>query len=231
MGNTKIIELQRHMEDLGLDILCIQETHATGSVKFTTPEGYLVILSGGEPSPDGQRDYAGVGFIVAPRATASVMSYMQYASRIAILKMKIRGGSVAIFSVYAPPGTKPHEQRQQFYTLLGDVASKVSVHGPKILAGDFNARLHDRQGGEEEILGPGVFGKQGHAMDDESNRSLFMELCARLRLCALNTLEDVAKEDLVTYRDLGTKIGDPIIYPHYAQLDYILGPSEWRSSL
>ena len=68
-------------------------------------------------------------------------------------------------------------------------------------------------------------------MDDESNISLFAELCARLHLCALNSLEDVAKEDLVTYRDLGTKIGDPIIHPHYAQLDYILGPSEWRSSL
>jgi hypothetical protein len=31
-------------------------------------------------------------------------------------------------------------------------------------------------------------------------------------------------ENLVTYRDLGTKIGDPITYPQYAQLDYILVP-------
>jgi hypothetical protein len=38
-------------------------------------------------------------------------------------------------------------------------------------------------------------------------------------------------ENLVTYRDLGTKIGDPITYPQYAQLDYILVPQGWQESV
>ena len=193
-----------------------------------TPEGYLVISSGGTPLKDGEREYAGVGFIVAPEAKASIIGYLQHSSRLAVLKMKVKGGSLAILSVYAPPGTRPHEERQQFYTALGDAAGRVSVHGPKILAGDFNARLHDRQGGEESILGPGVFGKKGHVPEETTNRSLFVELCARLGLCALNTLEDRAPEDLVTYRDLGTKIGEPVTYPQYAQLDYILAPQTWK---
>ena len=81
MGNTKVTELQNHMSNLGLHILCIQETHATGSVTFTTPEGYLVILSGGGPLADGMREYAGVGYIVAPSMARSVISYLQHSSR------------------------------------------------------------------------------------------------------------------------------------------------------
>jgi len=155
-----------------------------------TPEGYLVILSGGQPLTDGEREYAGVGFIISPDLRKSVMSYMQHSSRLAVLKLKVSGGSMAILCAYAPPGTKPREQRQQFYSTLGDVASTVTTHGPKILAGDFNARLHEQQGGEEHIMGPGVFGKKGHAADEDSNRSLLIELCARLGMCLANTLED-----------------------------------------
>jgi len=109
LGNTKIIELQKHMERYDIQVLCIQETHGTGSCAFTTPEGYFVILSGGEPLKEGEREYAGVGFIIAPEARRSVLSYLQHSSRIAVLKLKVKGGRIAITSVYAPPATKSHD--------------------------------------------------------------------------------------------------------------------------
>ena len=99
---------------------------------------------------------------------------------------------------------------------LGDFVSGLSSHGPKIIAGDFNARLHARQSGEEHVLGPGIFGRAGHVTEKGANRGLFMELCNRLTMCAANTLEPTEPEYLVTYRDLGTKVGDPLAYPFYA---------------
>ena len=180
----------------------------------------------------GQREFAGVGFIIAPEARRSIISYLQCSSRIAAIKVKVEGGGVALVSAYAPPNTKPHDERQQFYTELGDVTNKLSVHGPKILLGDFNARLQCQQPGEEDIIGPGTFGRDGAVVDnDQSNRGLFIELCTRLQLCAANTLQAARPEYLVTYRDLGTKVDDPISYPAYAQLDYILVPVGWCGSV
>ena len=153
-----------------------------------------MILSGGDPLKDSEREYAGVGFIIAPETRCSVMSYLQHSSRMAVLKIKVEGGQATIVTAYAPPATKPYDERQEFYRALGDLVTKLSTHGPKVVAGDFNARLHARQSGEEDVLGPGVFGKSEQRQCQESNRGLFMELCTRLRMCAANTLESTAPD-------------------------------------
>jgi len=200
LGNIKLAEIQNHMRELGVHIMCLQETHGSGSHAFTTPEGYCLVLSGHEGDEQAGAVYTGVGFLIAPEVKHSIIGHLQYSDRIAALKIKVDGGSLAVVTAYAPPGTKPHDERQNFYTELGDFVTRLSTHGPKIVVGDFNARLHMRFQGEEECIGEGVFGRCGAAPEEGTNRELFMELCSRLKFFAVNTRERLAPEYLATYR-------------------------------
>ena len=63
--DVKLIELQEYMLNMQLDLLCLTEIRKAGAGSYVTEEGFYSILSGGVV---GQRDYAGVGFLIAPYA-------------------------------------------------------------------------------------------------------------------------------------------------------------------
>ena len=77
------------MKDERISVLCIQETHLTGSECFESA-GFTLFLSGAEAIL-GERDYAGVGFLVAPWARKSVISFRAISSRVAALRLKVHG--------------------------------------------------------------------------------------------------------------------------------------------
>ena len=52
------------MRKMKIDILCIQETHKSGSDYVTLDDGSLLILSG-KPDID-SREYVGIKFIISP---------------------------------------------------------------------------------------------------------------------------------------------------------------------
>ena len=89
LAEVKIVELQRIMIERDIGILCLQETHSNGVDSFVTEEGFFIILSGG---PVGERNYVGVGFLIAPAARRFVIIFNQYSDRIASLKIRVRGG-------------------------------------------------------------------------------------------------------------------------------------------
>ena len=72
LTDSKVEELQIIMEERGIGILCLQETHRAGADYFFTEKGYLLILSGG---PVGQREWAGVGFIIASFFRRSIIGF------------------------------------------------------------------------------------------------------------------------------------------------------------
>ena len=91
------------MRHYSIGIMCIQEVRRLKSDVFVTERGYQVILSG---SSTLQREWAGVGFIVAPSVRKSVAGFCQYNSRMASLKVKTVRGVFAVLSVYAPHNLK-----------------------------------------------------------------------------------------------------------------------------
>ena len=62
------------MMDIGLDVLCLQETYWTNTDCHLTDAGFLLILSGITEHEKLER--AGVGFLVAPSARKSVVSFV-----------------------------------------------------------------------------------------------------------------------------------------------------------
>ena len=83
LSDLKVWELTTVMGRRGIDILCIQESHILQSPYYRTDAGFLIVLSG---SSSGDREFAGVGFIIAPRAVNSVVGFLQYSNRLACLK-------------------------------------------------------------------------------------------------------------------------------------------------
>ena len=64
---------------------------------------------------------------------------------------------------------------------------RCKSHGPTIIGGDFNARLHKFEAIDSDIMGPYVFGNQ-HAdiCDTILNRNLLIEFCRKANLLIVN---------------------------------------------
>ena len=75
--------------------------------------------------------------------------------------LNIAGAPTHIFSIYAPhQGSTVDDLRRPFWDKLAQVLHTQPKTHMKILLGDFNVRLEARMQGEEEILGPHVFGRR-----------------------------------------------------------------------
>ena len=122
-----------------ISILCIQETHARISERYRTFGNFLVINAGHDQ--EDQREYAGVGFIIAPSLIPSIIGAICFSNRIACLKLRVPGGNTCIFSVYAPHNGHTAQIRQSFFHQLMRRYNSVSSRGPKLIYGDLNARV------------------------------------------------------------------------------------------
>ena len=135
--DIKFFELKQAMCKQRIAILCIQETRIKASPHYVSEDGFTVILSG---STDVEREFAGVGFIVAPWARSSVVSFLQWSNRLASLKIRVPGGVLGIVGGYAPHSGYPFDDRQKLFDELGIVYRRTSVNGLKMISGDMNAR-------------------------------------------------------------------------------------------
>ena len=63
LTEIKLYEICTYMSANSIDILCMQETRKVKSDNYDTDGGFQVYLSG---SGDASREWAGVGFIIAP---------------------------------------------------------------------------------------------------------------------------------------------------------------------
>ena len=184
------------------------------------------IFSGGEEG----REYAGVGFVVAPRVISAVVGFIQRSNRLAELTLRVSGGYVRLLSVYAPQGGLLYDVRQAFFTDLSScLLSKV--HGPTIVLGDLNSRLHYRCAGEEDVMGPHVFGNPHAVLDPLSNRELLVQLCRTASMVIATSLFSHPQERLATYFDLNSAPSSMVSHRTHAQLDHVLVPGAWADSV
>ena len=223
LSEIKQFEIIQMMQRRKVDIACLQETRIKQSPHYITDEGFLVILSGS--ASDG-REYAGVGFIIAPWARHAVYGFLQLSSRIACVKLKVRNGKLALISAYAPHSGRPYDERQNFFTQLDCAYQRTSVNGPRIVFGDLNARLHDCLPGEEDVIGDFVFRTGRAAVELSSNRELLVELCTSHSLAVANTFLDTPQEGRVTYRNLGVPPMEAVTPGRFGQLDLLLMPQD-----
>ena len=84
--------------------------------------GFLLILSGVIEHEELER--AGVGFLVAPSARKSVVSFCQQSSRMVSLKIRVPGSKINLCSIYAPHSGKAFDETQTILSESGGVDSR-----------------------------------------------------------------------------------------------------------
>ena len=219
-SRTKLFELYRVMKLEGISILCIQETHLLDAEHFKE-EGFSVFLSGA--SNEGQRSYAGVGFLVAPWAIKSIISFKAVSDRIASLRVKVVGGILNLLSVYAPHDKYDFEVRHNFYTELSMHTKKPNSHETSLVFGDFNTQMGCAGCDEMNFLGPFMYNKLLHEKRNGlTNRPLFSEYCGTHDFVVANTLFEYADEFLVTYHNLTSQPLETVVPWKFSQIDFVL---------
>ena len=220
LTHIKIYELIQFMRRRCISVLCIQETHILKSPYYTV-DGFLVILSG---SSSGERETAGVGFILSPNAQKSLVGFLQQTNRLACLKLRVKFGQIAIISAYAPHSGWAFDDRQAFFQQLSTMYERTSVNGVRMILGDLNARTGHALPGEDDILGPYTFGNNRVLSGAGTNRDLLLELCAEQSLAVANTFCDNPLERAASYRHIGTERSAPITERSHLLLDLMLLP-------
>ena len=193
----KLYQLCIIMRSRAIPILCLQEARDPVSGSRMVGNGYLFINSGAD---NGQRFFAGAGFLIAPWFRKTVYSFKPISERLCLLKLRTPGGKMKIINAYAPHNGHDYAFRQSFYADLGHALDAASSFGMEVVVGDLNARVHRSCPGEGDVFGEYCFGKSDYnpAIHTESNRALLLELCVANRMCVANTFVNEDVEHRVT---------------------------------
>ena len=222
-SSVKLEELRAFMLFRGVGILCLQETHLTGA-SYYKDDGFLFFMSGS--TSDTARTFAGVGFIVAPWAASSIISFKAISDRVGSLRVKVTGGILMIHNVYVPHDGHSLEVRQHTFAELSRETKARSEHQTTLVLGDFNAQLGSRKPGEEDCVGPYMFEKQLKPKNVVTNRDLLLEHCTAHRMVIANTFFDNPVDFQVTYYHLAATPSTTVCADLFSQIDHVLRLSE-----
>ena len=148
-----------------------------------------------------QVENAGVGFIVTKELHRSLIKIDQVSSRILVIELKTVPRTVVI-SAYAPQAGRDDEYKDRFYDQLEKTIEEVKKRKVLIIVGDFNARLHGRQEGEERIMGKWIAGRGEAYVTKMStktadNRYRFTSLAKGQNLYICNTKFEKPKKGFI----------------------------------
>ena len=129
---------------------------------------------------------------------------------------------MVIVCAYAPHSGYPFDVRQEFFQQLNEFLQRQSCHGPKIVCGDFNARLYWQQDGDSAFLGPYLFSNELAVIPETANKYLLLELCASSEMVVSNTFFDVAEEQQITSYNVGSQNAAEVSWSTHSQIDFLL---------
>ena len=100
-------------------------------------------------------------------------NYLQVSSNVATMELSMHGNPLVIISCYLPhDAVLQHIQpkRTAAWDELHDTINKTTEAKNLIVCGDFNAALHHRKEGEEDVIGQHVFRKGGLFLATKEDR-------------------------------------------------------------
>ena len=121
--------------------------------------------------------------------------------------------------------------RSAYYDKLFECLERYRAHGPSIIIGDLNARLHVCKAGEDKTLGPYTFGNPNANWHPNSNRNLLLDRCQASEYVVANTFFERPVEQRVTYFELSARPTDDIEYHKFAELDHVLIHRNWLTNI
>ena len=113
----------------------------------------------------------GAAIYLNPKVRVTVINYVTVSDRILSTTLLTKAGPLAIINHHAPDETKPSDTKTAHWDLLSTTVRNLQSDAIKIIIGDTNIKWHGRYRGEEDILGPHIFGKGTDYLDTHSHEN------------------------------------------------------------
>lgn len=210
----KLANTVHEMKRLGLDILGVAETWWPGAGRCDI-EDAAFLYSGNED----QNHRKGVGFVIAKPLLKSIVEFVPYSDRAALLKLRAKPTDLNVVQVYAPTMDATDQDVEQFYDEIKELLKLTRKHDVNVIMGDFNAKIG--KGRFENLVGPYGLGTRNERGDR------LLEFCQEEHLTITNTWFQLPPRRLYTWKS-------PADNPQKLvrnQIDYILINDRFKSSV
>ena len=244
-----------------IDILCLQETKINSNSKEIHDDFVMIWSSGvsddnrnkaeelkrsgrASRTPEHNRtfraaiEHLGVGIVYRKKLQKYVKDIKQVSARNIMMTLHMHAGCLDIVSTYVPQACHvDHTAADRHYVELESLMDEHYAFSPRLVLGDFNARLIKALPHESTAIGPHTLGASWADLDSLSpaqvnNRSRLVDFCLSRNMVVSNTFFQKPQEQLVTYRAVGVKKWEPPWQLHkYAQMDFILVNHKWRNAI
>ena len=165
----KTAQVAKEMQRYRLHILGISETHWIRHGRQRLSTGELLIYSGHE---ENKVHSEGVGILLGKTAQKTLRGWEPHGPRIILASFTTRKKfNLNIVQIYAPTNEAEDEEKDDFYSRLQQVVSKLPDRDINIIMGDANAKVGRDNSGYEEIMG-----KHGHG-EENDNGERFKDFC------------------------------------------------------
>ena len=111
-------------------------------------------------------EHAGVGIVLSPHAVKYLISIQPVSGSNMRMSLKMRAGTLDVISTYVPQAchSNPELANQHYHELQTFIEDRYTF-SPKLMCGDFNARLVKALPHETSAIGQFTLGAQTHDLD------------------------------------------------------------------
>lgn len=165
------------------------------------------------------RHRKGVGILLSEKVVPSVINFLPYSDRAALMRIRAKPVDLNIIQVYAPTSDSTEQELEQFYSDIRDLLRLTKNHEVTLIMGDFNAKLG--KGKFEDIVGPFGLGERNERGDR------LLQFCQEERMKVANTWFKHHPRRLYTWKS-------PADQPENIvrnQIDFVLVNSRFGSAI
>ena len=197
---------------------------------------YVFVFS---TSETGGTDHHGVGFCYNRRIEKYRNHYIQHSSHLAEMEINMHGNPLVILTAHMPHDASAEMKRLAAWEEMSNRIRDTTCNKNAVVLGDFNAALHARKEGEEECLGPQVWGtgkaflreKEG-LLPENMNRNILIEPLKEHDMRCMNTYFEKPSKKKATYRHMwATGTQGPWNTDRFSELDLCLVFRRWANSV
>ncbi|KAE9522623.1 hypothetical protein AGLY_016986 [Aphis glycines] len=150
-----------------MDITAIQEVRWTSSGSLKS-QGMTLFYSGED------KHERGVGFIIKDNLLPQITNFKPINDRLCYVELKCKWHNLILINCYSPTEDKNEEIKNEFFDNLDMLYDSLPADKPKIVIGDFNAKI-----GKETIYKPTIGSESLHEESNDNGYRLISFAAAR----------------------------------------------------